>query len=78
MIQENAESADFLTEVKVSSSVAIPAGRRVQIRCRVKAQGNDAEQNVYYSPTLTDSEDDLTFLETVSTLKRGRTNYVTV
>ena len=78
VIQENADSPDFLTEVKSSSRITVPAGRKVQVRCRIKAQGNDLEQAVYFQPVLTESEDDLTFLETVSTLKCGRTNFVTV
>ena len=36
------------------------------------------DRTVYFSPILTASDEDLTFSETVSQLRRGRTNYVTV
>ena len=78
LIQEKAADPDFLTEVKTSAIVKVPAGHRVQIRCRVKAQGNDQKQTVYFSPVASDRDDGITFSETVSTLKRGRTNYVYV
>ena len=78
LIQERAKDPDFLTEVTAATSIVIPAGRRIQMRCRVKANGNDKEQTVYFSPIVTPSDEDLTFSETVSQLRRGRTNYVTV
>ena len=80
VMKEKAENPDFLTEVKSSQTVNIPAGHRVKMRCRVKAQSSDEEQTVYFDPILSadGTEDRLVFSETVSTLKRGRTNYVTV
>ena len=77
-VQERASKEDFLAEVKSPASMVVPAGRRVQVRCRVKAQSNDAEQTVYFSPLLDENDEDLTFLETVSQLRLGRTNYVSV
>ena len=74
-VQQRAEQADFLTEVKVLSSITVPAGSKVQTRCRVKATSEDKEQIVYFSPQVEESDDELTFLETASTLRRGRTNY---
>ena len=44
----------------------------------MKAQSNDTEQTVYFSPLLDENDEDLTFLETVSQLRLGRTNYVSV
>ena len=78
LIKERAKDPDFLTDVTAATSIVVPAGRRMQMRCRVKAESNDKEQTVYFSPILTASDEDLTFSETVSQLRRGRTNYVTV
>ena len=77
-VVEEQEKEVVMANVKSSSTVKIPAGKRVQVRCRVKAQTNDREQTVYFSPNLTASDNDLTFSETVSQLRLGRTNYVTV
>ena len=78
LVEERAEQADFLTEVKAASSMTIPAASKVQIRCRVKARSNDGEQTVYFSPRIEEGDDELTFLETVSKLRRGKTNYLVV
>ena len=78
MVQERADQEDFLTEVKASSSVNVPAGTKVQIRCRVKAMSDDGDQTVYFSPRVEEGDDELTFLETVTKLRRGRTNYMVV
>ena len=77
LIQQKANNPDFLTEVKASKTVSVPAGHRVQMKCRVKAQGNDEEQTVYFLPRISEN-DPVTLSETVSTLRRGRTNYVYV
>ena len=76
LIHEEANKKDFLGEVKASKSVKVPAGHRIQIKCRVKTQGDD--QSVYFSPVLPESDNELTFSDTVSKLKRGCTNYVVV
>ena len=78
VIQENAENPDFLTNVRTSKAIRVPAGHKVRVRCRVRAQGNSDEQSVYFSPRLMESDEDLNILETVTSLKRGRTNYVVV
>jgi hypothetical protein len=79
VIQQKAENPDFLAEVKVPGDVVVPAGHKRQVRCRVKCSCGDDEQSVYFSPkTGGNGEEDLTFLETVSQLRRGRTNYVYV
>ena len=46
--------------------------------CRVKVQSNDDEQAVCFVPRVAVSDHELAFSETVSSLKRGRTNYVVV
>ena len=43
-IEEHANNPDWLANVKMSNTVTVPAGRRVKVKCRVKAIGNDAEQ----------------------------------
>ena len=78
LVQERAEREDFLTELKASSSVTIPAGHKVQIRCRVKTTSDDGEKTVYFSPRVEEGDDELRFLETVAKVRRGRTNYMVV
>ena len=80
LIQKKAEDQDFLAEVKLSKTINVPAGHRVQVTCRAKVQTADDEQVVYFAPVVadTDSEDQVVFSETVSRLKRGRTNHVVV
>ena len=80
IIHEKADNRDFLTEVKSPDTITIPAGQRVQVKCRVKAQSNDEEQIVYFAPVLSPDgyEDRLVCTETVSKLRRGRTNHVVV
>ena len=78
MVKTQAESKDFLTEIKIPEAVTVPAGYRKRIRCRVKAVGNDEEQTVCFWPKVREDEEEVEFLESVSTLKRGHTNYVHV
>ena len=78
VIQKKAETSDFLAEVKAPADIVVPAGHKRQVRCRLKTScGVDATQSVYFSPCVS-GEDDFTFLETVSELRRGRTNYAYV
>ena len=78
LVQERAEQDDYLTDLKASSSVSIPAGHKIQIRCRVKATSDDDEKTVFFQPRVEEGDDELTFLETVAKVRRGRTNYVVV
>ena len=78
LMGERAKNEDFLTEVKAASTVTVPAGRRIKIKCRVKAIANDEEQTVYFSPKLVEEDEELTISETVCKLKRGKTNYVII
>ena len=78
VIQEEAANPDFIAEIKTPEDVIVPAGRQQLVRCRIKANpGGVDDQDVYFEPKLT-LEEDLTFLETVSQLRRGRTNFVYV
>jgi hypothetical protein len=78
VIQQKASNPDFLVEVKSPVDVVVPAGHQKQIRCRVKASADgDEDQSVYFAPKVS-GDDDFSFLETVSQLRRGRTNYVFV
>ena len=78
LIQDKAKSPDFLAEVRAREVVTVPAGHRRQIKCVVKERCEDDEQTVYFQPKLSINDDDLEFLETITTLKRGRTNHVYV
>ena len=78
LIEKQASSPDFLGEIKASDFLEVPAGCKVRMRCRVKAQGNDDEQTVYFSPRIPEGDSELEFNESISRLKRGKTNYVYV
>ena len=77
LIQGKAENPDFLSEIRAPKTVVVPAGHRMRLKCRVKVPANGESQTIYFSPTVKD-EEDLTFNEAVSELKRGRTNYILV
>ena len=64
LVQQRVEQADFLTEVKASFSITVPAGSKVQILCRVETTSEDKEQIIYFPPRVEESDDELTFLET--------------
>ena len=78
LVQSRATNHDYLADVKSQSAVCVPAGHKVQLKCRVKTKCDDAEQTVYFSPQLSENDEELTFSETVCKLKRGRTNHVVV
>ena len=80
VMEEKAGNRDFLAEVKSPKTVSIPAGCHVRVKCRVKAQSDEREQTVYFSPLLSPdgSEDRLVSNEAVSKLRRGHTNHVIV
>lgn len=78
LIQKKAEDQDFLVEVKSPKSFNVPAGHKIQVKCLAKVQTDAHEQSVYFAPVVEDREDELLFSETVSTLKRGKTNQVIV
>ena len=44
MVEQKSKDPDFLVEVKSSDTITVPAGHRMQMKCRVKAQSNDDEQ----------------------------------
>ena len=78
LIEKQASDPDFLTEIKSSESVHVPAGSKVRMRCRVKVQANSDEQTVLFTPKITEGDDELQFNECVCKLRRGRTNYLYV
>ena len=78
VIEERVNNPDWITDVKMANTITVPAGRKMRVRCRVKAVGNDADQTVYFQPKCAESDEELTVTETVCKLKRGRTNYVVV
>ena len=65
-------------EVKLPKTINVPAGHKMQVKCRAKVNTDEREQAVYFAPVVNDSDDELVFTETVSTLRRGRTNQVVV
>ena len=66
LITEKASNPSHLGEIKASDAVIIPAGCRTRVKCKVKVQGNNMDESVYFSLVVTEVNDDLTFLETVS------------
>ncbi len=78
IVEEKSENPSFITEVSSSQSFKVPSNRKIQIKCRVKAQSNGKEQTVYFEPLLSPDDDQLVYCETVSTLRKGHTNYVVV
>ena len=80
LLQKKAEDQNFLAEVKLPKTINVPAGHRVQVTCRAKVQTSDEEQVVYFAPLVEDADDEeqVVFSETVTRLKRGKTNQVVV
>ena len=78
LIENRSKSDDSLTEVKLPKSVKVPAGHRIQVKCRAKVQAAEDGQVVYFSPLVADNDDEVEFNETVATLRYGRTNHVVV
>ena len=78
MIQENSRKSNFISEVKVPGDVKVPAGHRMQLKCRVSTRDGVSDQSVYFEPDLNIDDEDLLVLETVTELKRGKTNYIHV
>ena len=75
-MQEKYEDSDFLTQIKASENIHVPARRKVRIRCRVKVPGNGCDDTVYFQPRLGDEDEELSFTDSVCRMKYGRTNYV--
>ena len=78
LIQKRSRTDDLLAEVKLSNAVKAPAGHRGQGKCRAKVQPGEDGQVIYFSPLVVDNDDEVEFSETVTTLRRGRTNHVIV
>ena len=77
-IQKEEEKGDFIAEVRNPEMVKVPAGQKVQVRCRVKGSIDGNEQTVYFAPRLSIDDENFEVLETVTKLRRGKTNYVHV
>ena len=52
VVKKRASNPDYLADVKSQSTITVPAGHRIQIKCRVKTSCDDADQTVYFSPYL--------------------------
>ena len=77
-MEEKYNDPDFLTDIKAASDVKVPAGRKMQIKCRVKATGNGCDETVYFQPRLGEEDEELTFNDSICRMRHGRTNYVYV
>ena len=78
LIQEKAKLPDFLQNIKIPSSKNIPSGSCVQIKCRIKLCV-DNDQTVHFVPKFPENVDDeLSFSENISTVKRGKTQYMLI
>ena len=80
VIQDRARSPDTLGKVKVYEDKIITAGSCSSVKCRVKVLMDTSEQTILdFVPKLSENcDDDLQFSETLSTVKRGKTQYVDV
>ena len=78
-IQKRAKVPDFLGDIKVSSTVTIPAGSWSQLKSKVKILTDDDEQTIHFIPKMMENVDDcVNFSESVSKVKRGRTQYILI
>ena len=76
LIQEKAEDFGFIDKVKVSTTMVIPAGCCSSIKVKVKILMDESEKSVYFIPDISANSDDLSFSETISTVKRGGTQNI--
>ena len=80
LIQEKAKAPDLLGNVKAPENMVIPSGTSSIVKCKIKVSMDCDKKTVYFLPELiNDNEDsDLCFHETISMVKRGRTQYIYV
>ena len=74
LIQEKAKAPDFFGNIKVLSTMTIPAVSWSQIKSKVKILMDNDEQTIHFIPKIMENVDDcVNFSENVSNVKRGRT-----
>ena len=77
IIEEKAKTSDVLSVVKVSTDKVISAGSSSCIKCKVKVAMGKNIRTVLFKPVMQDNVDeDLSFSQGLSTVMRGRTQYV--
>ena len=75
-IQKRANVSDFLGDIKVSSTVTIPAGSWSQIKSKLKILTDDDEQTIQFIPKMMENIDDCVNLSgSVSKVKRQNSIY---
>ncbi|MCH2405578.1 MAG: hypothetical protein MK200_05230 [Nitrosopumilus sp.] len=79
VIQDKLKMSDVLDTVKVPETTVISAGSCSLIKCKVKLLMDVPEKTVHFLPQFSENgDDDLSFSETISTIKRGRTQNICV
>ena len=79
IIEDKAKTPDFLCEVKIPNTKVISAGSSSCIKCKVKVLMDNNLQTVLFKPEIQNNvDDDLSFSEGLSRIRRGRTQYVFV
>ena len=79
MIQERSVVPDTLGKVKVPETTVISAGCCSSVKCRVKVLMDESEQTIHFRPSISENgDDDLSFSETLSTVRRGRSQFIHV
>ena len=77
-LEEKYNDPDYLTDIKAASDLHVPAGRKMQMKCRVKVMGNGCDETVYFQPRLGEEDEELVLNESICRMRHGRTNYVYV
>ena len=78
-MQQKAKAPDVLGLVKAPKTRVISAGTCSAIKCKVKVMMDKDEQSVLFRPEVPENPDDeLTYSEKLSVVKRGRTQYIFV
>ena len=79
IIQEKAKASDVLGGIKAPRTTVISAGSCLSIKCKVKVLMDKPEQIVHFRPEIFENiENELSFSETISTVRRGRTQNISV
>ncbi len=79
LIHQKAKEPDLLLTVKTQSSLNIPAGSCAQIKCRIKLCIDSDKKTIHFVPKVTENADDeLTFSESITNIKRGKTQYLLI
>ena len=79
LIQEKAKTPDLLGDVKVAQLSIIPANSRYRLKCKSKVHVEEREKSILFSPLSEgDFDNDLLLRESFSTVKKGKTPFITI